>query len=192
MADRDDILAAVRRNKPRSTVETPRRASAFETSRGASVRGGEALLQSFIDVVKEIGGDVAPTERDQVPVILEERYPDMKPVYAEEAKAIKDVDQLAAMNLFVCEGVLGVAENGAIWIPESHMGARIAPFIAQHAAIILVSTQIVADMHEAYARIDVAADGFGLFVAGPSKTADIEQSLVLGAHGPRSLLVLLV
>jgi L-lactate dehydrogenase complex protein LldG len=34
--------------------------------------------------------------------------------------------------------------------------------------------------------------GFATFIAGPSKTADIEQSLVLGAHGPRSLIVFLI
>ncbi len=47
-------------------------------------------------------------------------------------------------------------------------------------------------MHEAYERIDLLQTGFGLFLAGPSKTADIEQSLVIGAHGARSLTVFLM
>jgi len=47
-------------------------------------------------------------------------------------------------------------------------------------------------MHHAYDRIGDADYGFGLFLAGPSKTADIEQSLVLGAHGSRSMTVFLV
>lgn len=51
-------------------------------------------------------------------------------------------------------------------------------------------------MHAAYDRIAAleaaAAYGFSTFIAGPSKTADIEQSLVLGAHGPISLTVFLL
>jgi L-lactate dehydrogenase complex protein LldG len=47
-------------------------------------------------------------------------------------------------------------------------------------------------MHEAYSKIGEQQYGFGVFIAGPSKTADIEQSLVLGAHGPRSMTVFLL
>ena len=47
-------------------------------------------------------------------------------------------------------------------------------------------------MHHAYDRIAQAEYPFGLFLAGPSKTADIEQSLVLGAHGSRSMTVFLL
>jgi L-lactate dehydrogenase complex protein LldG len=41
---------------------------------------------------------------------------------------------------------------------------------------------IVPTMHEAYRQINIAEEGWGAFIAGPSKTADIEQSLVIGAH----------
>jgi L-lactate dehydrogenase complex protein LldG len=94
--------------------------------------------------------------------------------------------------VLVCEGKWGVAENGAIWLPESALGHRAAPFITQHLVVVLDVQQIVWNMHEAYSRVQVDAEGFGVFVAGPSKTADIEQALVIGAHGPRSLTVFLI
>jgi L-lactate dehydrogenase complex protein LldG len=47
-------------------------------------------------------------------------------------------------------------------------------------------------MHQAYEILGSNLPDFGLFIAGPSKTADIEQSLVLGAHGPVSLIVFLL
>jgi L-lactate dehydrogenase complex protein LldG len=58
--------------------------------------------------------------------------------------------------------------------------------------ICLNINKIVPNMHEAYQQVDVAKEGYGVFLAGPSKTADIEQSLVIGAHGARSLLVYLI
>jgi L-lactate dehydrogenase complex protein LldG len=88
-------------------------------------------------------------------------------------------------------GSLGVAENAAIWIDERAMGNRVLPFICQHLVIVIKPEQIVATMHHAYKQINVTETGFGTFIAGPSKTADIEQSLVIGAHGPRSLQVFL-
>lgn len=85
----------------------------------------------------------------------------------------------------------GVAENGAIWIKEDPSYQRILPFICQHLAIVLQKPNIVATMHEAYDKISLEKYGFATFIAGPSKTADIEQSLVLGAHGPRTMTIFL-
>ncbi|HEX4149284.1 MAG TPA: LUD domain-containing protein, partial [Pirellulales bacterium] len=65
-------------------------------------------------------------------------------------------------------------------------------FIVQHLTIVLPADQLVDNMHQAYARLSFPGVGFGMFLSGPSKTADIEQSLVIGAHGPRSMNVFLV
>jgi len=106
---------------------------------------------------------------------------------------------LTAMRSFELEnvhtayvrGAVGVAENGAVWVDEKAMINRVLPFICQHLVLVLRADQIVATMHQAYQQVDIAATGFGAFISGPSKTADIEQSLVIGAHGPRSLTLFL-
>lgn len=90
------------------------------------------------------------------------------------------------------KGTIGVAENGAIWIYESQMINRLLPFICQHLILVIDKKNIVPTMHQAYHSVEVAKEGFGAFIAGPSKTADIEQSLVIGAHGARSATIYVV
>lgn len=99
---------------------------------------------------------------------------------------------LAAVDTAYIQGNVAVAENGAIWLYESNMGNRLLPFICQHLVIVIEKKNIVATMHHAYQQIESAREGFGVFLAGPSKTADIEQSLVIGAHGARSLIVYII
>ena len=89
------------------------------------------------------------------------------------------------------EGTFGVAENGAIWVTEKQMGHRVLPFIAEHLVILLDRQSIVVDMHGAYDRINLSQVSYGTFISGPSKTADIEQVLVMGAQGARSHTVIL-
>lgn len=90
------------------------------------------------------------------------------------------------------QGVLGVAESGAIWVVPRTTEARQQLFLAEQVTVVLHVEAIVETLHEAYAQLDVAASPFGCFVCGPSKTADIEQTLVVGAHGPLALTVRLV
>ena len=92
--------------------------------------------------------------------------------------------------LAVVRGEFGVAENGAIWISDRHMRHRALLFLAQHLVVLLPAAELVHNMHEAYRRLSLGQRSFGLFLSGASKTADIEQSLVIGAHGARSLTVL--
>lgn len=85
-----------------------------------------------------------------------------------------------------------VAENGACWLSEELFSDSVLPFITQHIVLILNKTDILPAMHEAYEKIRLQQYGFEIFIACPTKTADIEQSLVLGAHGARSLWVFVV
>jgi L-lactate dehydrogenase complex protein LldG len=106
---------------------------------------------------------------------------------------IADPHQLADVDVAVLPAEFRVAENGAVWIPGSALGPNRAVFvIAQYLVIVLNASEIVSNMHQAYERVQIERPGFGLFLSGPSKTADIEQSLVIGAHGARSCTLFLV
>jgi L-lactate dehydrogenase complex protein LldG len=111
----------------------------------------------------------------------------------EEAGAAADPHALEGVDLAVLPARLGVAENGACWIDGADLPHRALVVVPEHLVVVVEAADLVADFHAAYARLDLARrPRFGLFLAGPSKTADIEQSLVIGAHGHRSLVVLLV
>ena len=100
-----------------------------------------------------------------------------------------------AVDFALARGTLGVAENGAIWVDERGLGCRSVLFLTQHLGLVLDASAVVDHMHAAYARLETdpgVGERFGLFISGPSKTADIEQALVLGAHGACSLTVFLV
>ncbi|MGY6743982.1 MAG: LutC/YkgG family protein [Cecembia sp.] len=102
-----------------------------------------------------------------------------------------DPHELNELEVAIIQGQFGVAENGAIWLTDENLGLRALPFITEHLVIVLEEKSLVSNMHETYQRIGAQYSGFGLFIAGPSKTADIEQSLVIGAHGAKSLRVVL-
>ena len=104
--------------------------------------------------------------------------------------------ELANLDWAVLPGEFGVAENGSIWVTARPTRHRAVYFLCEHLVLVLPQNKIVHNMHQAYERLSgLGTDGrtdYGTFVAGPSKTADIEQSLVIGAQGPRSLDVLIV
>ncbi|MAG30685.1 MAG: hypothetical protein CL908_07330 [Deltaproteobacteria bacterium] len=99
--------------------------------------------------------------------------------------------ELALLELCVLVGEFTVVENGAVWHTPDSRRERLAALLAEHLVIIAPASAIVPTLHEAYDRIDLSASSFGWFLCGPSKTADIEQALVLGAHGPRTMALVL-
>ena len=88
--------------------------------------------------------------------------------------------------------MIAVAESGAVWVVPESDALRQALFLAEWVLLVVRRDAVVATLHEAYARIGPPPGPFACFVAGPSKTADIEQALVIGAQGPRALSVALV
>ena len=112
-----------------------------------------------------------------------------------DLNSIDDPHDLAGVDLSILPGELAVAENAAVWVTGAHVRQRVAYFLSQHVVLVIPHERIVNNMHEAYAWLKTSSDGdspfgkttWGTFMSGPSKTADIEQALVIGAHGARSL-----
>ncbi len=166
---------------------------------GAWIRYDDALAQ-FQRMVQSVGGRCLRVSRlaDVGPAL------ESVPHFSAEAQVVSNVEgvkasidldqvedphQLEFIDWAVMRAEFGVAENGAVWLTDAGVKHRAIYFIVQHLALVLPTDQIVHNMHEAYERLTVDGSSLGLFMAGPSKTADIEQSLVIGAHGPRSLTV---
>lgn len=189
-----EILAALQRNKP-AMVELPAAFMPFVAERWN-------LKESFSGMVNQIGGQVLSVENwEEIEAYVHQHFRSdervvttierLKPTIG-GVDPTADPHDLADVSLAILPGHFGVAENAAIWLTDNQLGIRVLPFICQHLAIVLKQDQLVSNMHEAYDRIGSANQAFGVFIAGPSKTADIEQSLVIGAHGARSLLVFLL
>ena len=195
MNSREKILGAISSNKP-VFIESP----VVEIDR-IQIEPATALEQ-FTQTLVSIGGTVVQVSdlhligdeikkaRDNGKYVVN-TLPFLGEVN-EEINVSLDATALESVHQSYIGATLGVAENGAVWIYESQMKNRLLPFICQHLVVCMSSKNIVPTMHEAYQQIDAFKEGYGVFLAGPSKTADIEQSLVIGAPGARSLLVYLI
>jgi L-lactate dehydrogenase complex protein LldG len=193
MSSRESILAAVLRNQPASSPLPD--ISAFHVPEAD-------IVSKYTDTFTGIGGQVfSVTEIDSIKSLIRENFDTGKrivstlPELCEIAETIvTDIDphSYEDVELAIIEAKIAVAENGAVWLTEDSMGQRIIPYICQHLAVIVKEAYIVSTMHDAYAKIASEDYGFGGFIGGPSKTADIEQALVLGAHGPLSMTIFLL
>nr|WP_293838240.1 LUD domain-containing protein [uncultured Arsenicibacter sp.] len=193
MSVRDTILAKIRDN---NLTELPLPEIPFFND------GNDDLVARYKSVLTSIGGtprELAASET--LEDLIREVYPDAERIASlvplagiplTEITDETDKATLEAMDVAVLKGEFGVAENAAIWVPEANMLNRALPFISQHLVLLIEKKTLVLNMHEAYERIDTESLSYGVFIAGPSKTADIEQSLVIGAHGARSLVVVLL
>lgn len=191
MSSREEILAGIRENtKIRydypvwevNTTDYPDVIAKFcEMSRAV---GGEAIVleegQDVNDAIRLNFPDATSIASDMDEITCATFNPD-------EVNKAQDLD---GTDVAVVKGELGVAENAAVWIPQT-VKYKALYFIAEKLVIILDKHKIVSNMHEAYQIVKNEKYRFGTFISGPSKTADIEQALVMGAHGSRSVLVIL-
>lgn len=166
MGDREKILEAIRQAKRRKGEEAKGQSPSLVEFVHSSVPLDE-LLSKAREMVVAVGGVVMELGSEE-----------------EQSREIREGE-------LVVQGEFLVAENGAIWVEPAPEMERSALFLAEHLVIQVSAKEVVPTMHEAYERLQDRDFSYGTFISGPSKTADIEQSLVIGAQGPKSCLVIL-
>lgn len=161
----------------------------------------------FQEIMKQVGGRaVVCREGERIEDIVAGIYPQAKRTALAtshtldasllkgnvfDADSVEDPRDLNGIDLTIADGAFGVCENGAVWV-EQTIKNRAAYFLSEALVLLVPRDNLVSNMHEAYRRIGTDVPTYGVFVSGPSKTADIEQALVLGAHGARDVTVVLV
>jgi L-lactate dehydrogenase complex protein LldG len=217
MSPRDAILAAVRSNLPRPAVPLPEilgtDRKGIKTGLGykehfhglPEVPGfpdeGEPILPYFRKQLEAMGGrsfEVADAEVARAKVA--ELFPAARVVCSaarevpgtRSVEAVRDPHELNDVDVGVIRSPLGVAEAGAVWVTQRELVVNALGVLSQHLIVLLDPAAIVDTMHDAYERIELAASPYGVFLAGPSATGDIEGVIIHGAQGARSLTVLLL
>lgn len=197
MNSRSKILSAINKNKPSMSTEV-------DLSQFLEDSSQQEIVNSFCaNVIKNEGRIIIPENENELKRILEnetagKKFIDYAGILDEcegriDPSQIKDPKAFEQAKVLIIPGILGVAENAAVWWDDNTVsGNRILPFIVEHSIILINKKGLVPTMHHAYHHLGKIETGFGCFIAGPSKTGDIEQTLVTGAQGALSHLVLLM
>jgi L-lactate dehydrogenase complex protein LldG len=101
---------------------------------------------------------------------------------------------MAACHTIITTAAFGIAETGTVVLPSSLQRPTLANFLPDNCIILLDQVNIRPSMEAAFSSVQNSDSGMPRalnLISGPSKTADIEQTLVYGAHGPIQLHVII-
>jgi len=193
MTSKEQILANIRNKNKVKDCELP-----SYTNFGIKF---DNPYEKFSTMLESVGGNALFIKKEELKKTVSTLYPDEEIIASnseyftnDNFKANEELDphNLKDIDLAIIKGEFAVAENGAVWVSNKDNRHRSLYFIAQNIIIVVDKNNIVHNMHEAYEKISFDDSTYGAFISGPSKTADIEQSLVIGAHGPKSGYVIFV
>jgi L-lactate dehydrogenase complex protein LldG len=192
---REAILKSVKENKP-TLIPLP----VLDVN---NFKEDINLLDEFKEKAKLVGGTIKElSSSETIENEIKKLYPNAKEIVDCSKKATSlatvtisedtEPKNLQTVDLAIIKGEFGVAENGSVWISENTFPVRVLPFITNDLVIILEKDKLCLHMHDAFSLISERERTFGLFISGPSKTADIEQCLVIGAQGAMTLTIILI
>ncbi|GBO83592.1 LutC/YkgG family protein [Marinobacter salsuginis] len=146
-----------------------------------NTRGARNLL---VPKQHEIGQTLRAADRDDLPELL--IYDE--PIESWQAHLFNEVDA----SITSTRG--GIAETGSLILWPNDDEPRLMSLVPPVHIAVLKASELYTTFHEAMQAQNWAAGmpTNALLISGPSKTADIEQTLAYGVHGPKELIVLII
>lgn len=190
---KDHILDAIRQNKPQQKYSYPVIPNFPKSTK--------PILDEFkVNLIEAAGTWYDVKNEQEAQNLMKKLYPDAKVLCSatpeiqgnKDITTVKDPHELNDVDVGIIRAKFGVSETGMVWITQTDMIVDALGFLSQHLVILLKPDQIVRDMYEAYAKVDLNKDNYGCFMMGPSATADIGAVMVQGAQGARSLAVFFI
>ena len=190
MSSRQEILARIRKNQP-APLPLPE-VPTFDTA------ATTPPIERFKAGLTRMGGKFVDLPEDSLNKLITRLFPDAKVVCSAVAEVagnrrldrVNEASALHDVDVGVVRAVFGVAETGSLWLTEAQFKVSSLGFLVQHLVVLLDPEQIVDNMHHAYRKRAQFDAPYGVFMTGPSATADIEGVLIHGAQGIRTLTVI--
>ncbi len=192
MSSREEILSAIRANRPRVERPLPDVPMFDENHPSMLLPYFKSSLERmgglFLD--PPVAGDVLQPVRDRIAKakVVCSLVPEL--AGNRDIKRVEAPADLADVDYTIVRASFAVAETGSVLLSEGDLRVNAAAYLAQHLIVLLDPADIVVNLHHAYRRAEFRIGHYASFHTGPSATADIEGVLIHGAQGVRSLSVL--
>ncbi|WP_174873275.1 LutC/YkgG family protein [Vogesella oryzae] len=188
MTSREQILANIRHKRPQGPALPDIHAVPF-------IRFDD-LFAAFSNLIGNLGGSAVQLQPgESVLDAVRQRWPQhgrLVDLTAATQPQTAQPHDWHDVDVAIVPGEVAVAESAAVWVSHADNQWRSLYFLTQKLVLVVPRDAIVDTMRDAYDRIAIREHGFGSFISGSSRTADIEQSLVMGAHGAMAALVVFV
>lgn len=222
MSARDAILAKVRTSLGAAPGDPVRRAAVTErlsrAPKGVIPGRGQlpdkARAALFCEIAEKIAASVTHVKsRDDVPKAVtqylrsknlpasirmgeDERLAAM-PWQAQRSLTVKPGPSDGDDEVGVSHALAGVAETATVVLASGKENPTTINFLPEHHIVVVDARDIAGDLETALARV---RESYGKgemprtlnLITGPSRSGDIEQKIILGAHGPRALHLIVV
>lgn len=222
MSGRDAILGSIRGSLKRGAGDGGREAVAQRLKAHAKglqpERGQKPLAERVALFIEQAEGVAATTQRlsdlSEVPNAVSDYlrsanlaselrmapHPDLQGLpWAEDAPSLTIAEGAAdaADQVSLTRALGGVAETGTLALASGPDSPTTLNFLPENNIVVLRESDLVGGYEEIFDKLrDRLGEGVMPrtlnFITGPSRTADIEQTIQLGAHGPRRLHILIV
>lgn len=147
--------------------------------------GSEALALAVADHVERAGFAAIAVQPEPLAQLAASKIPSARLVNVVDLS----IDDLEKVDCAIVAAELLIADSGSAVVRLATYEERLLPYLPPACIIVARRSTITSSLTAAAVAVDEAERGERVIITGPSRTGDIEKTVVLGAHGPGSVVV---